>query len=156
MPGALNVPINSNPDAFFLDEESFEGRFGFVRPRARVGGREGVSGRKGEGISGREGGEGSNGMGKSPFTPEMKSREARAGLNAADKEDTDVGEGRGGQGEGEGQGEGDGVDEVIFYCKAGVRSRAAARLAREWKGVKIGDMDGGWNEWSSRGGKVER
>ena len=48
------------------------------------------------------------------------------------------------------------VDEVIFYCHAGVRSRAAARMAREWKGVRVGDMRGGWAEWEGRGGEVER
>ena len=61
----------------------------------------------------------------------------------------------GGKGEGEGGEEG-GVEEVIFYCKAGVRSRAAARMAREWVGVRAGDMRGGWMEWEGRGGEVER
>ena len=42
-----------------------------------------------------------------------------------------------------------GVEEVIFYCKAGVRSRAAAQMAREWKGVRVGEMRGGG--WSGRG-----
>ena len=63
------------------------------------------------------------------------------------------------EGEGEGGrrgGEGDGVEEVIFYCKAGVRSRAAARMAREWEGVGVGEMRGGWMEWEGRGGEVER
>lgn len=76
----------------------------------------------------------------------------------------------GGDGDGEGVGVGDGmsvekeeeekgkegVEEVIFYCKAGVRSRAAARMAREWGGVRIGDMTGGWMEWERKGGPVER
>ena len=48
------------------------------------------------------------------------------------------------------------VDEVIFYCKAGVRSRAAARLAREWDGVKVGDFKGGWLEWEGNGGESEK
>lgn len=59
----------------------------------------------------------------------------------------------GGDGEEE---EEEGVEEVIFYCKAGVRSRAAARMAREWVGVRAGDMRGGWMEWEGRGGEVER
>ena len=49
--------------------------------------------------------------------------------------------------------------EVIFYCKAGVRSRAAARMAGMeggWKGVEVGDLGGGWLEWEKNGGKVER
>ena len=66
----------------------------------------------------------------------------------------------GGEGEGEEGVEYDGkegaADSVIFYCKAGVRSRAAARMAREWKGVRVGDMSGGWVEWEGRGGEVER
>ncbi|KFZ23747.1 hypothetical protein V502_01777 [Pseudogymnoascus sp. VKM F-4520 (FW-2644)] len=45
---------------------------------------------------------------------------------------------------------------VVFYCKAGVRSRAAAALAREggWEGV--GEFPGSWMEWEGRGGEVER
>lgn len=45
---------------------------------------------------------------------------------------------------------------MIFYCKAGVRSRAAAQMAREWKGVRVGEMRGGWVEWEGKGGEVER
>lgn len=62
-------------------------------------------------------------------------------------------------GEGNYGGEGGGVQEVVFYCKAGVRSRAAARMAvgeGGWRGVKVGEMGGGWDEWSARGGEVER
>ena len=46
--------------------------------------------------------------------------------------------------------------EVVFYCKAGVRSRAAAGLARDAGWVKIGEYPGSWNEWAERGGKVEK
>ncbi|EXJ90820.1 hypothetical protein A1O1_03925 [Capronia coronata CBS 617.96] len=51
---------------------------------------------------------------------------------------------------------GDG-DEAIFYCKAGVRSRAAARLAAQagFAG-KIGEFPGSWIEWEKNGGEVER
>ena len=44
----------------------------------------------------------------------------------------------------------------MFYCKAGVRSRAAAALAREggWEGV--GEFPGSWMEWEGRGGEIER
>ena len=66
------------------------------------------------------------------------------------------GDGEAGYGEEERGEAGGGVEEVIFYCKAGVRSRAAARMAREWVGVKAGDMKGGWMEWEARGGEVER
>ncbi|KAM0797293.1 Rhodanese-like domain-containing protein, partial [Usnea florida] len=78
IPGALSMPLTSNPDAFYLDGGAFFERFGFEKPRAR---------------------------------------------------------------------------EVIFYCKAGVRSRAAARMAREWVGVRAGDMKGGWMEWEAKGGE---
>ena len=47
--------------------------------------------------------------------------------------------------------------EVVFYCKAGVRSRAAARLASQAGfGGKIGEFPGSWNEWFEKGGQVER
>lgn len=39
-------------------------------------------------------------------------------------------------------------DEVVFYCKAGVRSRSAAGLAREVGYKKVGEFPGSWNEWS--------
>ena len=137
------MPFNSNPDAFYLDPDTFLDRFGFERPRARA------RARIGRDAGGN--GQGEGGTGQSPYTAGMKAKEAEAGLNGEDGEREGSGKDRGREGM-----EGDGVDEVIFYCKAGVRSKAAARLASEWKGVKIGDMVGGWNEWSSRGGKVER
>lgn len=55
-----------------------------------------------------------------------------------------------------GDGRGKGVEEVIFYCKAGVRSRAAATMAREWEGVKIGQYTEGWVGWEKKGGGIER
>ena len=83
IPGAVNIPIKSSPDAFFLAEGEFEDRFGFERP-------------------------------------------------ARDR-------------------------ELVFYCKAGVRSRAAAALARDagWNAV-VGEYPGSWVDWVARGGKVER
>ncbi|KAI0014243.1 Rhodanese-like protein [Xylariaceae sp. FL0662B] len=47
-------------------------------------------------------------------------------------------------------------DELVFYCKAGVRSRAAARLARDAGWSRVGEYPGSWLDWSARGGKVER
>ena len=93
----------------------------------------------------------------SPFTQTLKDREADAGLNSeGDASGVDSAavnqEAMGGRGNGEGEG----VEEVIFYCKAGVRSRAAARMAREWQGVRVGEMRGGWMEWEGRGGEAER
>jgi rhodanese-related sulfurtransferase len=85
IPTALNIPITSSPDAFFLPETEFEDRFGFPRP-------------------------------------------------GPDK-------------------------EVVFYCKSGVRSRAAARLAAEASprfGGRVGEFPGSWLEWEGKGGQVER
>jgi rhodanese-related sulfurtransferase len=46
--------------------------------------------------------------------------------------------------------------EVVFYCRAGVRSRAAAGLARDAGWTKVGEYPGSWLDWFVRGGKVER
>ncbi|KAK0629778.1 Rhodanese-like domain-containing protein [Bombardia bombarda] len=46
--------------------------------------------------------------------------------------------------------------EVVFYCKAGVRSRAAASLARDAGYTNVGEYPGSWLDWVERGGKVER
>lgn len=48
---------------------------------------------------------------------------------------------------------------MVFYCKAGVRSRAAARMARgagwgEEGGGGVGKYAGSWDEWKARGGGV--
>lgn len=71
-----------------------------------------------------------------------------------DENDEDEDENEG-EDENDDDGDGQGVDEVIFYCKAGVRSRAAARLAREWEGVRVGDFRGGWMDWERHGGPRE-
>ncbi|RYP06001.1 hypothetical protein DL765_009649 [Monosporascus sp. GIB2] len=46
--------------------------------------------------------------------------------------------------------------ELLFYCKAGVRSRAAAGVARDAGWSRVGEYPGSWSEWFARGGKVER
>lgn len=157
------MPLTSNPDAFYLGDEEFFERFGFERPRA-VGSRDGG---KGEG-------DGRGTRAESPFSPVMKARAAGSwggeGVEG-DRGRVDREKGYGEHGDGNvraramGEGGGgdagrgaasEGVEEVVFYCKAGVRSRAAARMAREWTGVRVGDMTGGWIEWEGRGGKVER
>ncbi|CAG8973836.1 hypothetical protein HYALB_00005581 [Hymenoscyphus albidus] len=78
IPGSLNIPVSSIPDAFFMIDEDFEERFGFVRP------------------------------------PKEK--------------------------------------EIIFYCKAGVRSRAAAELARQAGWPKASEYPGSWLDWEKNGG----
>jgi rhodanese-related sulfurtransferase len=46
--------------------------------------------------------------------------------------------------------------EVLFYCRSGVRSRAAAGLARDAGWTNTSEYPGSWLDWSGRGGKVER
>ncbi|KAL2120515.1 hypothetical protein VTJ04DRAFT_4542 [Mycothermus thermophilus] len=46
--------------------------------------------------------------------------------------------------------------EVVFYCKAGVRCKAAAGLARDAGWTKVGEYPGSWTEWVEKGGEVER
>ncbi|KAB5572114.1 Rhodanese-like domain-containing protein [Coniochaeta sp. 2T2.1] len=46
--------------------------------------------------------------------------------------------------------------EVVFYCKAGVRSRGAAGIAREAGWKKVGEYPGSWLEWFEKNGEVER
>ncbi|KAI0908179.1 Rhodanese-like domain-containing protein [Ustulina deusta] len=45
---------------------------------------------------------------------------------------------------------------VVFYCKAGVRSRAAAGIARDAGWADVGEFPGSWIEWAEKGGAVER
>jgi len=46
--------------------------------------------------------------------------------------------------------------EVVFYCKAGVRGRAAAKLAQDAGWTNVGEYPGSWLDWFEKGGKVER
>lgn len=46
--------------------------------------------------------------------------------------------------------------EVVFYCKAGVRSQAAAGLAKQGGWERVGEYSGSWLDWEGRGGKVEK
>lgn len=128
------MPITSNPDAFYLSVDDFFDRFGFERPQAVEG-------------------SAANSASVSPYSGKAKEREGISGLNADGVDSADVNREAGYEKEG---GAGKKVEEVIFYCKAGVRSKAAARMAREWVGVKAGDMKGGWIEWERMGGKIER
>lgn len=45
---------------------------------------------------------------------------------------------------------------MVFYCKAGVRSRAAAGLARAAGWTKAGEYPGSWMDWAAKGGKIEK
>ncbi|KAF7597098.1 hypothetical protein BBP40_010572 [Aspergillus hancockii] len=48
--------------------------------------------------------------------------------------------------------------DIVFYCKAGVRARAAAQLAVQagYDPERIGVYNGSWLDWAERGGKVEK
>ncbi|KAI9799560.1 MAG: hypothetical protein M1825_004486 [Sarcosagium campestre] len=41
--------------------------------------------------------------------------------------------------------------EVVFYCKAGVRSAAAAKLARQGGYDRVGEYPGSWLDWTKNG-----
>lgn len=93
IPGSVLMPINSNPDAVYLDPEDFEEEFGFEKPGFKEDG-----------------------------TPQ-------------------------------------GPEEVVFYCRIGVRSKVAMQQALGeggWKGIRAGEYGGGMIEWAGKGGEVER
>lgn len=48
--------------------------------------------------------------------------------------------------------------DVVFYCKAGVRARAAAQLALQagYEPERVGVYDGSWLDWAKNGGRVEK
>lgn len=81
IPGAVNIPITTAPDAFHVGADEFADRFDFTRPP--------------------------------PDSP------------------------------------------VVFYCKAGVRSRAAAALARDAGWSRVAEYPGSWLDWAARGGDIE-
>ena len=41
-------------------------------------------------------------------------------------------------------------DEVIFYCRSGVRSTAAAEIAEKAGYKQVGNYKGSWLDWSSK------
>ncbi|KAK8206967.1 rhodanese domain protein [Phyllosticta capitalensis] len=43
---------------------------------------------------------------------------------------------------------------LVFYCKAGVRSRAAAELAKQAGFEDVREYPGSWLDWEGRGGEV--
>ncbi|KAG7142431.1 Thiosulfate sulfurtransferase RDL2 like protein [Verticillium longisporum] len=46
--------------------------------------------------------------------------------------------------------------ELVFYCKAGVRSRAAAALAAEAGWTGVGEYPGSWLDWEKNGGRAQK
>ncbi|KAL4815183.1 Rhodanese-like domain-containing protein [Aspergillus spinulosporus] len=51
-----------------------------------------------------------------------------------------------------------GEGDIVFYCLAGVRAKAAAQLAVQagYEPERIGVYEGSWRDWAARGGKVEK
>ncbi|KAK4505960.1 hypothetical protein PRZ48_003925 [Zasmidium cellare] len=45
--------------------------------------------------------------------------------------------------------------EVVFYCKSGVRSSAAAQLAQQLGYAKVAEYRGSWLDWEKNGGKAK-
>jgi rhodanese-related sulfurtransferase len=45
--------------------------------------------------------------------------------------------------------------EVVFYCKAGVRSRTAAEFARQGGWENVSEYPGSWLDWEKNGGERE-
>ncbi|KAK7705423.1 hypothetical protein SLS57_010077 [Botryosphaeria dothidea] len=45
-------------------------------------------------------------------------------------------------------------NEVVFYCKAGVRSSSAAQLAQQAGYEKVGEYRGSWLDWVKNGGET--
>lgn len=89
--------------------------------------------------------------GSSSSSSSIKSSSASADLTADSQEGKPPASGKGNADEE--------VEEVVFYCRAGVRSKTAATLAGGeggWEGVRVGDLGGGWLEWEAKGGEVER
>lgn len=128
------MPLTSNPDGIFLAPGEFLARFGFEKPAARSRSRSRPR-------------HASPPSHPPPPPPPAAEAEAEAAPSLHDAND-----GRPHESPTE-------VAEVVFYCKAGVRSRTAARLAGGeggWEGVRVGDWGGGWLEWEGKGGEVER
>lgn len=42
--------------------------------------------------------------------------------------------------------------QVVFFCKAGVRSSAAAQLAKQAGYENVGEYRGSWLDWAKNGG----
>ncbi|KAL9600041.1 MAG: hypothetical protein Q9219_003411 [cf. Caloplaca sp. 3 TL-2023] len=54
---------------------------------------------------------------------------------------------------------GEEVDEVVFYCRVGVRSKVAMQMALGdggWEGVKVSHYEPGMIGWEQKGGPIER
>ena len=46
--------------------------------------------------------------------------------------------------------------ELVFYCKAGVRSSAAAQLAKQYGYENVAEYRGSWMDWEKNGGQSSK
>ena len=46
--------------------------------------------------------------------------------------------------------------EVVFYCKSGVRSSAAAQLAQQHGYQNVAEYRGSWLDWQKQGGEASK
>jgi rhodanese-related sulfurtransferase len=46
--------------------------------------------------------------------------------------------------------------EVVFYCKSGVRSSAAAQMARQQGYSDVAEYRGSWLDWTKNGGSTSK
>ena len=46
--------------------------------------------------------------------------------------------------------------ELVFYCKSGVRSRSAAEMAKQAGWGKVAEYQGSWSDWEKNGGEREQ
>ena len=46
--------------------------------------------------------------------------------------------------------------ELVFYCKAGVRSSAAAQLAKQVGYENVAEYKGSWMDWERNGGESSK
>lgn len=139
------MPITSHPDAVYLPPATFAERFGFAKPG---------------GAAVSSVGAGAGAAHPAPHAAGHGGADVAAAAAAAAAAGEDGGRGELElEGEVVGGEEGREVREVVFYCKAGVRSKAAMRMASGeggWDGVSVGHWGGGWDEWEKKGGEVER
>lgn len=133
IPGAVNMPLNSHPNAIFVEPVTFYRTFGFLKPgttRAQAVPKTNKN----------------NTDPAAAVPPEGPVGGPVGGAVEEEKEEDKEEEQR--------------VNEVVFYCKSGVRSKLAAQMAMNEIGwvpaVQSGDLTGGWIEWQAKGGKVEK
>lgn len=46
-------------------------------------------------------------------------------------------------------------DELLLYCKSGVRSASSAEIAKSLGYARVGEYKGSWKDWEAKGGESE-